>query len=366
MTVLIFILVLAVLIFVHELGHFSVAKKFGIKVDEFGMGIPPRIWGKKIGETLYSINLIPFGGFVKIFGEDPHIEEIKSEDKSRSFFYKPKWIQASVLSAGVIFNIIFAWLLLSFGFILGFTAPANYISYAEIQNPQVVILQTLDGSPAKESGLKTGDVLLFVGTGKLSLQGENLTPENISDLISKSGPSENIEVLYKRGEETPRSAIIEPVLNPQGKRMIGISMDIVGKIKLPFYLAFYEGARATVLLTSQTVVGLGIFLWNIVSFHSDFSQVSGPVGVASMVGEASHLGFVFLLSFVALISINLAVINLVPFPALDGGRLLFVLIEAIIRRPLPSSAIRWTNAIGFILLILLMFTVTIKDVIKLF
>lgn len=365
MTVLIFILVLAALIFVHELGHFLVAKKSGIKVSEFGLGLPPRVWGKQVGETLYSINAIPFGGFVKIFGEDPHIENISPEEKNRSFYYKPKWIQAAVLSAGVIFNIIFAWLLLSFGFILGFSAPANYLSYAEVQNPEVVVLQALDGFPAKEAGLKSGDTILFVGSGEKSLQGEELIPENISNLISNSKPNENIELLIKRGEDR-KSVIIEPVSNEQGQRMIGISMDMVGIIKLPIHLALYEGARATVLLTSQTVIGLGTFLWNIVSFNSDFSQVSGPVGVASMVGEASSLGFVFLLSFIALISINLAVINLVPFPALDGGRLLFVLVESIIRRPLPGSFVRWTNGLGFLLLLILMFTITIKDVLKLF
>jgi len=365
MSVIIFIIALAILILVHEFGHFIVAKKLGIRVDEFGLGLPPRLWGKKIGETLYSFNWIPFGGFVKIFGEDPHDEEITAENKTRSFYYKPKWVQASVLSAGVIFNIIFAWLLISFGFMLGFPAPVDYVSGVSAQNPQVVIVQVMPDSPASRGGLRTGDTLLFAAAGPKALQNSDLTPEKVSALIYGSGEN-TIELLYRRGTENPQTVFIKPQYNATtGKRVIGIAMDMIGTIKLGPGVALYEGARTTYFLTISTAKGLGTFIWDAVTLKADFSQVAGPVGIAGSVGQARELGFVYLLSIIALISINLAIINLVPFPALDGGRLLFVAIEAIIRRPIKPAVVQWTNGIGFALLIILMFIVTGHDILKL-
>lgn len=367
MSVIIFLIILAVLILVHEFGHFIVAKKSGIRVDEFGLGFPPKIISKKFGGTLYTLNMIPFGGFVKIFGEDPHNEEIKPEDRSTSFYYKPKWIQASVLAAGVTMNVLFAWLLVSLGFMIGLPSSVGQNTFGEVKNVRTVITEIVSESPAQKNGLQVGDTILFVSSGTLGLQGENLQPEKVQELISGS-QGKNIEILYRRGDSgVPTTVLVKPNTDQNtGRSFVGVALDRVGTLKLPIHLALLEGAETTTYLVKSITIGLGNFLWDIVAFRSDFSQVSGPVGIAGIVSDARALGFVYLLTLTALISINLAVINLLPFPALDGGRLFFLLIEVIIRRPISPKFVRWANATGFLLLIALMVVVTANDILKLF
>ncbi|MES2213213.1 MAG: site-2 protease family protein [Patescibacteria group bacterium] len=365
MGIIIFIISLAILILVHEFGHFIVAKKSGIRVDEFGLGFPPKLWSKRVGETLYTLNAIPFGGFVKIFGEDPHSGDITPENKSRSMFYKPKWVQALVLVAGVTFNIIFAWLLISLGFMIGLPSPVEHSGFGQVRDAHVVVTSVLPKSPAEIAGLRTGDTIVFVAAGTQSLQDETLTPEKISNLVKDSTDS-NIDILYRRGDTQPVVATVEPNTTVvSGRRAIGISMENIGTLKLSVPLALVEGAHTTALLIKNTVTGLAGFLWSIVTFTSDFSQVSGPIGIAGVVGQAKTLGFVYLLSLIALISVNLAVINLVPFPALDGGRLFMILIEVIIRRPINPKIVQWVNAVGFVLLIILMVIISGHDIIRL-
>ncbi len=366
MGIIIFIISLAILILIHEFGHFIVAKKSGIRVDEFGLGFPPKIFAKRLGETLYTLNAIPFGGFVKIFGEDPHSEDITEENKSRSFYYKPKWIQALVLIAGVTMNIIFAWLLISLGFMLGLPSPVEHAGLGKVENAHVVVVNVLQGSPAEKAGLRSGDSITKIASGNQTIESQSITPSDVTLFIQKS-TNPVIQLTYTRGNQSPKTVDITPSTRIlPGKRALGVGLDDIGILRLPVHLALIEGAHATALLTANTAIGLGHFLWTVVTFHSDLSQVSGPVGIAKTVGQAQDLGFVYLLSLVAIISINLAVINLIPFPALDGGRLLFVAIEAIIRRPIPAGFVRWTNAIGFGLLLILMLVITGHDIIKLF
>lgn len=365
MSILIFFIVLAVLILVHEFGHFIVAKKSGIRVDEFGLGFPPKILSKKWGSTLYTLNAIPFGGFVKIFGEDPHNEEISEADRPTSFYYKPKWIQASVLVAGVTFNIIFAWLVLSLGFIIGLPSPVDYSGFGEVRDVKLVITEVMPDSPALKSGLASGDVVTSLSSGFIVLKDKELTPENVKHTISESKTKE-IQISYIHGKGTEKTVSVEPNTDSaSGKKIIGIAMDSVGTLKLPVHLALVEGARTTYLLTKNTAVGLAGFLYNSIKLKSDFSQVTGPVGIVGIVGDATTLGFVYLLSLVAVISINLAVINLVPIPALDGGRLLFVFIEAVTRKKISPSFVRKANIISFIFLVALTFVITGHDIFKL-
>ncbi len=362
MSIIIFIISLAVLIFVHECGHFLVAKWAGIRVEEFGLGFPPKVWSKKVGETTYTINVIPFGGFVKIFGEDPHSEHIEEKDKHRSMYYKPKWVQACVLVAGVTFNILFAWFLVSFGFMVGLPSPVNHTGVGTVTNPHVLVTEVIRGSPAEKANLFPGDMILFVSAGNDSLQDKTLTPEAISHLVATSH-SKYVEILYRRGASLPTTAFIIPMYDSTlGRRAIGIGTDTVGTLKLSFFEAVIEGAHTTWLLTQNTAVGLGYFLWAIVTFKADFSEVSGPVGIAGVIGHAKNLGFMNLLSLIAIISVNLAVLNLIPFPALDGGRLFLILLEVIFRRPIPPRVVRWINAIGFGLLLILMLVITIHDI----
>lgn len=365
MSVVLFLVILAVLVFVHELGHFLIAKLSRIRVDEFGIGFPPRIFSFKKGETRYSINLIPFGGFVKIFGENPDEESIKGKDSARSFVNKPKYIQVAVLAAGVVFNIIFAWILISSGFMAGFPTSVSERHADQVQNAELVVTAVSPQSPADKAGLKQGDEILFVSSGNDALQGDQLSVENVQKFIASHGNAE-MSILAERGDEkktimvTPQSGIVE------GRPAIGIAMDMVGVLKLPIHKALWEGALLTGELVKATAVGIAQFIGQAFTGQADLSQVSGPVGIAGMVGSARELGIIYLLSFTAFISINLAVLNLIPFPALDGGRILFVAIEAIKRSPIKPTIANSINAIGFALLIILMLVVTYKDIARLF
>jgi regulator of sigma E protease len=364
MSVIIFLLILAILIFVHELGHFLVAKKSGIRVDEFGIGFPPKIVSKKWGSTLYTLNAIPFGGFVKIFGEDAHSSEISEENRSVSFVYKPKWIQALVLVAGVTFNIIFAWLLISLGFFMGTTTNLPHNTMGEFNDAHLIITEVMPNSPAFSSGLKPGDTIVSISSGKDTLV-EELYPEKVQKFISES-KTKDLALKVKNQKGIEREVLVSPTTELiEGRKVLGISMEWIGTLKLSLFDSLSSGAQSTWYLLKGTTIGLAGFLWDTITFKSDFSQVTGPIGIAGVVKEANELGFRYLLSITALISINLAVINLVPFPALDGGRLLFVVIEAIIRRPINPNVVKWTNVIGFSLLMLLMLVITAKDILKL-
>ena len=364
MSVIIFIIILALLILVHELGHFIVAIKSGIKVSEFGIGFPPKIatlfrWK----ETDFTLNAIPFGGFVKIFGENPDEENTVGPDAARSFVHKPKWIQALVLVAGVTFNVVFAWLLISIGFMSGLPTSVDYDGPGVVENPRVVVTSVAADSPAAGSYIKAGDAITGITAGAATV--DTLTPDAISEFIKTHGDKE-IVITHTRGEQEFTSTV-KPVDGiVEDRKAIGVSMDHVGILRLPIHLALWEGVKTTGTLIAATAAGLATFLYHAVMGQGDFSQVTGPVGIVGMVGDMSQLGFIYLLSFTAFISINLAVINLIPFPALDGGRLLFVLIEKIRGKALSARVANTANGIGFVLLLLLMAVVTFNDILKLF
>ncbi|MCK4386553.1 MAG: RIP metalloprotease RseP [Candidatus Pacebacteria bacterium] len=366
MSILIFIIVLGILILVHELGHFIVAKKTGMLVEEFAIGFPPRLFSFQKGETKYSIGLIPLGGFVKIFGEDYAMANALDDDKRvRCFTNKPKWAQALVLVAGVFFNLLLAWGLISVGFMSGLPVSVSQFTGETIDNPELILVDILPDSPAEKAGLQAGDIILSLGVGKSESIQDFKNSASATNFIASRGGRE-IEVLYKRGPETslvhltPEQGIIE------NKFAIGVSLDVVGTVKFPIHRAFWEGLKATIFWTSATAAGLFGFLLSAVTGQADLSQISGPIGIISLVGNAFQFGFVYLLSFVAIISINLAVINLIPIPALDGGRLLFVLIEAVKGSPIKPRLANALNLAGFAFLILLMIIITASDVFKLF
>src|SRR3989339_108513 len=364
MTIILFLVVLAVLIFVHELGHFLVAKRAGIRVDEFAIGFPPKILSWVRGETKYVLNFIPFGGYVKIFGENPNEESMTGEDSARSFVNAKKWKQASVLLSGIFFNILFAWLLISISFSFGSLVPvgegaSNYSKY--IKDSQVILTGVLPNSPAEKAGLKQGDRLLSVD----SLIGKVLTSATVMEEIKKSISGE-INVTFDRAGQIKQIKVIPEFNKTENKKVIGVYMENVGVVKLNPVLALWEGGKLTVTTFKQVAVGLGTFLWQTVRGQGDFSQVSGPVGIVSLVGDAANFGLAYFLGFVAFISLNLAVINLIPFPALDGGRVLFVIIEAIIKRPIKPKIANTLNTVGFFILIALMLVITYRDILKFF
>lgn len=476
------IIFLSILILVHELGHFLTAKKFGLLVEEFGLGLPPRIWGKKIGETIYSINALPFGGFVKIYGENqsendnPNLQtnpntpnEIKIieselsykltglffethkqigrfarekqygdfleslfkqneinykrevpisiggsnsnivdfivEDKIvielkskpfigksdyyqtrryldaanlelglivnfREIYLKPKrvlnykdgvvgedlkqfvdsdgirsfgllsiWKRAVILAAGVMMNFLFGWLVISI--ILSMGVPQS-----------IVITEVFKDSPAETAGLIIGDVILEISANDFIEFTNNNKGKEITINIERSGAEKEIKVV-------PR---INP---PTGEGALGIGLLESGAPSQNFFYALWDGLKMSVEMVKLIFVSLfnliaGVFTGNKVSFE----QVSGPVGIVKITAQASDLGIAYLLQLLALISLNLAVINIFPFPALDGGRLLFLLIEKIKGSPLPAKFENYVNAAGMALLLILMVAITIRDIVR--
>jgi len=398
MTILIFILILGALVFVHELGHFLVAKAFGIRVDEFALGFPPRLfaWKPKGSETTYALNLLPLGGYVKIFGENPDSESLKGPEKKRSLVNKPKYVQLLVLVAGIVANIVFAWLLLSTAFMVGLPVSVDDRYADVVRDPETVVREVVPGSPAAAAGFLPGDVLVYleatpevpgntVGldghTPKEILRGSGVTPERVRRLIGFH-PDEPISVLVKRLGQTqvatgnalievtprisaPTGEVLVDTSTVSPRATIGIVMDEVGILQLSWYRALWEGIFFTKHIVVMTAEQITHFLGQVFTGQADINQVSGPVGIASQVGEARELGIAFLLSFTAFISINLALLNLVPFPALDGGRMLFVCIEAVIRRSIKPIIANWLNGLGFLFLILLMIVIAYNDIVKL-
>ncbi len=360
MFILLFILILAVLVFVHELGHFWSAKKSGIKVEEFAIGFPPTIFAKKIRDTVYKLNIIPFGGYVKIFGEDPSVnfENLPESEKSENFQYKSKMTQIFVLVSGVLMNILFAFLLIWISFVIGTSTPVKYSRFSEVSNPALTITSVMSDSPAEKSGLKPLDKVVFAENSSKSLQ-EPIDPQKLTELIQKS---EKITLLVKR-EKTSEPIKIEIKTSGDivsNKKAIGVSLDNIGILKLPIHKAFVEAIFTTKDILVSITVGIFKFLSGAFS-SSSIKDVSGPVGIAKVVREASDLGIIYIVNLTALISLNLAVLNLLPFPALDGGRIFFIFLEAITRKKIKPSVLNLANGIGFIILISLMVLVTLKD-----
>ncbi len=361
MSVIIFIIILLVLIVTHEWGHFVVAKFFKIRVDEFGIGFPPRI--KKLFHykgTDYTLNWIPFGGFVKIYGENyDSVVGQNGVTPKDSFVAKPKYVQALVLIAGIVMNFLVGWLLISFTLLGGVTASTADLDDSYIQSePQLMVIDTIPHSPAATAGIIAGDIITSISTDDDS--DTSVTSESLIHFINEHKTSE-LTVTVKRNKETFFYPI-QPSIEENGDAKIGISMDTVSQVKLPFFRAFTQGMKTTLYTTKQIITGfVGLF-----SGGTNLSSVTGPVGIAGIIGDAARIGFAQVLSLMAIISLNLAVINLVPFPALDGGRLLFVGIEAVTRKQVPLKVFQWANTIGFFILIALMILVTVRDVIHLF
>ncbi|MAZ40556.1 hypothetical protein CL654_00355 [bacterium] len=356
---LVFIIILSILVLSHEFGHFWVAKKSGMRVDEFGFGFPPKLWGKKYGETEYTINLIPFGGFVKIYGEDDPNPEYQGG--GRKFASKSKWAQAAVIVAGVAFNFILAWLLFSIGFMIGFPTPLTEDTIGIVENPQVLITNVFNESPAEVADLRIGDAVLALSQGGRRIDVQD--PSQVSEFVSNSGVGEIAFRILRDGKEevvtiTPAQGILE------GRQAIGISLESIGLVSLPPHIALWEGLKKTGQFIWLTVFGFFGIIKDALVGQAGFETISGPIGIYSLVGQAQTLGFTYLLGFTALISISLGIINLVPFPALDGGRLLFLIIEAVKGSPIKPQVANTLNYVGFGILLLLMVLVSYGDLLK--
>ena len=363
MSILIFFLVLFVIVLVHEWGHFITAKKTGMRVDEFGFGFPPKLFGVKKGETEYTFNALPLGGFVKILGEngDEDISKLSAEDKKRTFSSRPKWAQAIVLVAGVFMNVVLAWVLFTASYMIGVDVPVDEAEAGPAA--KLVIAGTLPDSPAKE--VPPGAEVVSIKGADGVIEHPKLT--QFREVVSTTAPHP-VVVTYKLGDKTktveitPRSGLDET--NPE-RYLIGVSLLMTQVERESFLAAVKDGFVTTWYGLKNITTGLWKLVRDAFVGEADFSQVAGPVGIVGMVGTAAHQGLTNLLTFTAVISLNLAVINLLPFPALDGGRLLFVAIEAVTRRRIPPEWASRINLLGFALLMLLMIAVTYNDIIKL-
>ena len=363
LTIIVFVLILGILIFSHEFGHFVSAKKAGMKVEEFGFGFPPRIFGIKKGETLYSLNLIPIGGFVKIHGQDgPQEGKKRLKKDKRAFYSRPIWQRAIVLAMGVIMNLFLAAVLLSIVHGIGIPTIIGADS-TQVKNAQIQIVEVAQNSPAEEVGLKIGDSIKEFSIFNSQFLINEV--EDVQRLVARYA-GEEITLVIKRGNETLEKTLIPRISPPEEEGPIGIALAKVGIVKHSWYAAIWQGFKTTGELTI-TFVGLFYQLFKTLIVRGELmEEVAGPVGIAVLTSQITKLGLVYILQFAALISINLAIINIIPFPALDGGRLLFLAIEKIKKSPVSAKIERTVNGIGFALLIGLMILVTFRDIAKLF
>jgi regulator of sigma E protease len=277
----------------------------------------------------------------------------------------PKYQQAIVLFAGVFMNFLLAWLLFSLGFMTGLpTSVGSEPVGAQLFNINLVVISVLPESPAMIAGLESGDKIISITSGADSAFPIN--PDTLKSFVQTHGNQEiNIGYLRGKADEKGLAKILPTTTNEDGKPMIGISMDQVGLSKLPLLSAFREGLSLTWYMAKSTILGLYGLITEGLRGRGSLDDVAGPVGLVGIVGDAYRFGFVYLMSFAALISINLAIINLIPFPALDGGRLFFLLIEKIKGSRMNPVIVNTANTIGFGLLILLMIIITYHDVVKL-
>lgn len=355
LAIVVFIIILGLLVFVHELGHFVMAKRAGMKVDEFGFGFPPRIFGIKKGDTVYSVNWIPLGGFVKIVGEDGS----DTQDPA-SFGYKSFWQRFFVLVAGVTMNVILAWVILSIVMMLG--APTEVIEgeqlpkNAKVVGPtSVVVREIAPDSPASLAGLKIGDSIF-----KINGQEVDSIPK-LQELTTSNAGFPTTYV-FKRGSSEIEKTLTPRENPPNGEGRLGIALSMVAKIAYPWYEAPIRGGTAAINLIILTVTTFAALIGQFVQGQPVGAVLSGPVGIAVLTRDVTVLGFIYLMQFTAILSINLAIINAVPFPALDGGRILFLIIEKLRGRKMNARAETWANTVGFVLLLTLMVAVTVKDV----
>lgn len=369
-TLLIFLLVLSVLVFVHEFGHFICAKRAKLRVDEFGFGFPPRVvgiqkvsgrrrivWGHRAsdelrdGGTVYSLNALPFGGFVKIKGESG-----EGVDEQDSFASRSAFTRIVIIAAGVFMNFVLAAALIAAGFTIGFSQVLeNGISkYAQVQDRHVEVLAVLPESPANKAGLEPG-MQIISGNDQVF---ENA--EGFKNFVSEF-TERPIRLAVTRDGAPREFTIVPTILEETDKPGIGVSIADIAKVRYPFWLAIPKGVALTWDLTRTIVVSFALLIRDAILGRAVTADLAGPVGIAVLTGQAARQGLMHLLQFMAILSVNLAVLNIMPFPALDGGRILFILIEKIMRRPVSRKVEGWIHATGFALLLIFVGFITFRD-----
>ncbi|MFH1840599.1 MAG: M50 family metallopeptidase [Candidatus Shapirobacteria bacterium] len=345
LTVITFLLVLSVLVLVHEGGHFLAAKKAGIKVEEFGVGYPPRIFARKIGGTEYSLNLLPLGGFVRLYGED----NLNTQARA-SFWAQSKKARASVIFAGVTMNFLLA--------IFVFAAVYS-VTGLPVKTTKVNIVGVVPGSPADQAGLKVDQRITAL---------DGVAVKNTDDFIDltrgKLGREVVLEVDGQAVKITPRQEA------PAGEGPLGVVISSLEMKHYPFYqmipLGIAEGFKEAVGWGQLILASLGKMFLELFTLGRVPKDVAGPLGILQITSGVAKTGWLAVAQFMGILSVNLAVINILPFPALDGGRLVFLIYELVTRRRPRSGVERWVNTAGMATLLFLIMLVTIGDVSRLF
>ncbi len=376
MFILVFIITLLILVLIHEFGHFIMAKKFGIKVLEFGFGIPPRIFGKKFGETIYSMNWLPFGGFVRLLGEDEPAPLTESDggEKSRYFSNRPVWQRVVVVLAGVFMNLILAWIIFwivivgqNFKVQLPLLLDYNFIGAQESIENMIVVSAVAEDSPAQESGIKSGDRVLAA---------DDKFIKNSNDLVSlarsKAGGkikltlSDLAQTSYKTIEVAPRE---NP---PDGQGPLGIALGSFEVVNLKYETILqkiFSAPTYSINLAGYNIKILSKLISTAV-LKNDLTPISqsvaGPIGITNIVREVLEIKnpLIPYLNFLAVLSLNLTIVNVLPFPGLDGGRLLFLVIEGITRKRLHSTIEKYVHTVGLAILLTLIVLITVSDLRK--
>lgn len=368
-TIIVFLLILSLLVLVHEAGHFITAKFFKIKVEEFGFGLPPRAFGKKIGETIYSINWLPIGGFVKLYGEDAagggqvqisdrsslakdQRPKTKDPNIDRAFFSKPAWQRALVVFAGVFMNFVLAVVIISFLFsVVGVPVPSE----------KVVVSAVVRGAPADKAGLKVGDTVVLINDIPVKS-----TKQLVETTRNYLGKAIKIKVKTAKGGEEVLTLVPRKNYPPdQGPMGVAVSQDATIK-KYPWYQAPIVGTKEALNQTWMIVTGLSTLVVGLVTKGVVPSDVAGPVGIAQLTGRVVEIGPFAVLSLISLLSLNLAIINILPIPALDGGRLSFILFEAVTRKKINPKFEGYAHTIGMMILLGLIALITLHDLFRVF
>jgi len=347
-TILSTIFVLGVLIFIHELGHFVVAKRARIRVDRFSLGFPPFIIRKRVGETEYCIGLIPLGGFVKMRGENPDEHATGAPDE---FMSKSVGVRTAVVAAGPVMNFVLAWLIL-WGIL--------FIQGESVTDPNHAVIGVVAAdSPAQAAGLQAGDIVT-------SINGSPVTGfAEMAGLISREVEKPITITWLRDGQEMTATIVTasDESYNPKGEKIkIGkIGIGEQGEYRpMGFFSAGIYGFRETLVFVRM----IGQFVWDLLTFKVSAKMIGGPVFIAQMAGQQAQLGISALLFFMAFLSVNLAILNVLPIPALDGGHLTFLLIEKIKGRPLTLNQRMVAQQIGLIFLILVIVMVTYNDIVR--
>ena len=354
-TLLVAFLSLILLMIIHEFGHFIIAKKFGVRVEEFGIGYPPRIYGKQFGQTFYSINWIPLGAFVKIFGEEGDVHD------AESFTNLAIWKRVLIVLGGVIAFWVAAIIIFTVLFSIGAKVPVGDQEVIGAGDVAVTVMLVQENSPAQVAGIKEGDIIVGVEN-----QTSKIAVNKISDFqdFTKTNNGKPLTITINRHGELVRLSLTPRISPLAGQGATGVGLERLATIikKVSWYIAPWEGLKFTWEVTVKSLQGIWGVIANMFAGKGvpSGAELAGPVGITIFLANAASYGLGFFLYFIGSISVLVAIFNLFPIPALDGGKIVFLVIEKLRGRPVPAKWEQIITVIFFILLISMSLFITIK------